>query len=45
MSIDFEAVAVDMLPSDVTTGPGGTVLDFLNSMPLDVISDFRSGNN
>lgn len=45
VSTDIEAIMLGLDPSTVTTGPGGTALDFGNSVPLDVLSPFRSAFN
>jgi hypothetical protein len=42
VSTDIEALLVGMDPSTVVAEPGGTTIDFLGSVPLDVISPFRS---
>ncbi len=42
VSTDIEALMVGVDPSSITTGPGGTTIDFLNSVPLNVISPFKS---
>jgi len=44
VTTDFEATSVNIAHGAVTTGPGGTTLDFQNSIPIDILSDFRSGN-
>jgi hypothetical protein len=49
VSTDIEAMTLDLDPSSVMAGTGGsptpTTLDFLNARPIDVTSPFRSGNN